>query len=189
MAEPDKFATLPNLGWWESRRWLPTHIISGFTAGATSALGIQITISGGKSGATRTPYTRGTTAEQRLKAFAEVQDGALMQLINRQLAGEKDYPVVASALGLAVGRLGIDFAAALYSMASGQLGKAEKSAHVFLRDGDEIWRTEAIGKRGKPGTKGEPIYVASYLLVDPYRTDNTSRAAWILHEESYPLLG
>jgi hypothetical protein len=188
MAEPDKFATLPNLGWFEPRRWLPTSIVSGFTVGSTSALGIQIAVSGGKTAAQRTPSTRGTTAEQKLRSFSERQDGALMELLNRQLAGERDFPAIGSALGAILGKLGIDFASALYSAANSLIGKTEKSAHVFVRDGDEIWRTEAIGKQGMLGTQGEPVYVATYLLVDPYRTNNRSRAAWILHEERYPLV-
>lgn len=185
MGDP-RFATLPNLGWFEPRRWMPTHIVNGLAFGASSTLGVTLTTSGGAAIAKMSATTRGTTAEQRLRAFVEPHDSAYMEIINRQLAGERDYPVVGKILGSVVGKLGIDLAGGLYSVASGALGGAESSAQVFVRDKDEIWRTEAIGKAGQIG-KTEPIYVLTYLLVDPYRS-SPARAAWILHEQRYPLV-
>jgi hypothetical protein len=133
-----------------------------------------------------TTATRGTTSESRLKAFDESRDRAYMESINRQLAGERDYPVVGKLLGAVVGKLGIDLAGALYSAASSLLGSSDTSAHVFVRDKDEIWRTEAIGLAGPQG-RATPTYVITYLLVDPFRSA-PARAAWILHEQRYPLV-
>jgi hypothetical protein len=49
----------------------------------------------------------------------------LIRSLNRQLAGEKDFPVVAKLLGAAIGKLGVDFPSLLYSTVSGQLNSTK----------------------------------------------------------------
>lgn len=186
MADP-RLNKLPNLGWFDSKRWLPTHIVAGLAQGAWSTIGVTLTIESGKPVAKLGPAIRGTSGSQKLRSFDEAKDSAFMLTLNRQLAGEKDYPMVGKILGTVVGKLGIDFASVLYSTANSVLGRAEKSLHVFVRDKDEIWRTEAIGKFGQPG-QAVPTYIMTYLLIDPFRSGDP-RSAWILHEQQYPLVG
>jgi hypothetical protein len=176
---------LPSLGWFQSGRWLPTNIVEGLAAGTPSGLGIGWNKSGGNWVANRTAATGSRTkSEQKLRTLREDKDGDMIRVLNRQLAGEKDFPVVSKILGAAIGKLGIDFASLLYSTVSGQLN-SKKSAHVFARDGDEIWRAEAVG-RVQVGSSMKPVYVVTLLLVDPFRSTPT-RAAWILHEQRFDL--
>jgi hypothetical protein len=123
-----------------------------------------------------------TRAEQKLRTFSEDRDRTLITSINRYLAGEKEHPVVAKVVGGVVGKLGIDYAAAVFSAVSGA-ASVQRSSYVFIRDQDELWRVELLGK-----AQGVPTYVASYLLVDPFRSIKT-RAAWVIHEQRFPLVG
>lgn len=179
---------LPDLGWFEPRRWLPTDLVAGITTGKSSALGIQFEYEAGTMVARRTPAVGPRTkADQLLKRFEEPKDCDFMNRLNRRLAGEIGYPVLAKALGGAIGKLGIDYATALFKAAQALAGATEKSGHVFFRDRDEIWRVEAIGRAGTDGSK-QPVYVTTLLLVDPFRSSPT-RGAWILHEQRYKLVG
>jgi hypothetical protein len=176
---------LPSLGWFQSGRWLPDSIVSGLCAGAQSGLGVALDRDGGSWIAKRTPATGARTkSEQKVRTLREDKDADMIRVLNRQLAGEKDFPVVSKLLGAAIGKLGIDFASMLYSTVSGQLN-SQKSSHIFARDGDEIWRAEAVG-RMQVGNTMKPVYVLTLLLVDPFRS-NPTRAAWILHEQRYDL--
>lgn len=176
---------LPGLGWFQSGRWLPSSIVGGLSGGTPSGLGIALDSVAGSWVAKRTATTgTRTRAEQKLRTLREDKDADMIRMLNRQLAGEKDFPVVSKILGAAIGKMGIDFASMLYSTVSGQLN-SRKSSHIFARDGDEIWRAEAVG-RAQIGSSMKPVYVVTLLLVDPFRS-NPTRAAWILHEQRYDL--
>jgi hypothetical protein len=82
---------------------MPTGFVAGFGVGVTSKLGIGMDISGGKTSAKLLPTTQGTAGMQRIKTYDEGRDGALMLSLNRQLAGEKDFPLVGTVISHLIG--------------------------------------------------------------------------------------
>ncbi|MDD9940215.1 MAG: hypothetical protein OXU20_04035 [Myxococcales bacterium] len=169
----------------DSGMHLPQAIVVGLTHGAPSALGVQLSIDGGRPSARRTPATgRRVRAEQKLQTFREASGGLIRQL-NMALGGAADYPVLGGLLGTAAG-LGAGGAGFIFAAAATVLSASRKSNRVFARDGDELWRVEEIGISAD-GSSREPTYVAAYFLIDPFRRPSATTKGWLLHEDRYQL--
>jgi len=101
--------------------------------------------------------------------------------LNTALLGGESYPVLTAVLGTVVG-----FASAgaglLFTVATTGLSLANTIQRVLARTGDEIWHVEEIGKVGN-----KAMYVSSYFIVDPYRSQ-TPNKGWLIHEEREEVL-
>ena len=104
----------------------------------------------------------------------------LLPLLNVELSGGQEYPVLTALLGAASGPVS-GGGALLFSAATVGIDIAKPDHRILARKGDEIWHVEEIGKVLQNG-RCVPVYVSSFFVVDPYRA-HFSPKGWLIHEE------
>lgn len=132
------------------------------------------------NGATSLTKAANIHHERRIRTFKDA-DASLINKLNTELLGGRDYPVLTFALGVAGGMVS-GGGSLLFSAATTALSLGKKAANALARTGDEIWRIEEIGKEGN-----EAVHVMAYMLVDPYRKQAPTKG-WLIHEERTPLV-
>lgn len=100
----------------------------------------------------------------------------IIKLLNKELSGGEDYPILTAALGTVAGIASFG-AGLIFTAATTAISTGKQTYGVLARPGDEVWHVEQIGKVGN-----KAVHVSSYLLGDPYR-GNTSCKGWLIHEE------
>jgi len=111
------------------------------------------------------------------------------KIINSSLGGYESYPmlefVCSTALGFAVAPLGVIGTAAtiVHGLASVSISYSDRtSQNVRARQGDELWQTEFLSRRGKKITYSYQLH-----LVDPYRRKAKLPYSWHIHEKRFEI--
>ena len=164
---------------------LPDSIITGLTKSLTQARYQLIRAIANPTGAGFiTVPTNGTASllsniqARRMLWTAKENDGFL-QMLNKELQGGEEYPILSAVVGEGVGFFPVVGTAMslLFSGVSAGVDLAKTSHTVIARAGDQVWQIEEIGK---VGTK--VVHVGSYWVVDPYRKQAPEKG-WLIHEQ------
>lgn len=127
---------------------------------------------------------QGQVSIRKVKTFLQGGNQYEINCLNAALLGGKDYPVLTAVLGTAAGVASFN-AGLLFTAATTAISLAKKNKRILARAGDEIWHSEEIGKI-RNGVAYKPIYVSSFLLVDPFRFSSHTKG-WLIHEERFEL--
>lgn len=122
---------------------------------------------------------------RKTKTLTTGAHGNLIQILNRELLGGQNYPILTTMLGGLAGMASVG-AGLVFSAAAAGLDAARPVHQVLVRDGDEVWHVEEIGKE-KNGSQQKPVYVSSFFIVDPYRRHSATKG-WLIHEDRYELI-
>jgi hypothetical protein len=118
--------------------------------------------------------------ERKVKTFSTGSEKVINSL-NKELLGGENYPILTTALGIAIGAAS-GGAGLLFTLATTGLSVGSTIQKVLARTGDEIWHIEEVGK-----SNGKAIYVSAYFIVDPFRKQTPGKG-WLIHEEREELL-
>lgn len=106
----------------------------------------------------------------------------ILNELNTALQGGTNYPILTAGLGVVAGV--VSFGAGLiFTVATTAISLHQTTSRVLARPGDKIIHVEEIGKE-RNGASYKPVYVSSFFLVDPFRTNgNSLTKGWLIHEE------
>lgn len=119
-------------------------------------------------------------SKRKVKTLGYGGSAHLLPLLNTELSGGQDYPVLTALLGAASGPIS-GGGALLFSAATVGIDMAKPDHRILARKGDEIWHVEEFGKASRNG-QDVPVYISSFFVVDPYRA-HFSPKGWLIHEE------
>ena len=124
-------------------------------------------------------------SKRKIRALGYGDATHLLPLLNKELSGGQNYPVLTAMLGAAAGPIS-GGGSLLFSAATTGIDLAKPEHRIIARKGDEIWHVEEFGKVTKDG-QVLPIYVSSFFIVDPYRAHFAPKG-WLIHEERNELV-
>jgi len=117
------------------------------------------------------------TASRRLMTFQAERSGVLTEMLNTELLGGEQYPILSFVLGTATGVNPL--AGFVFSVATTALSLNQTAQRILARRGDELWQVEQIGRTGR-----DVVHVGAYFLYDPFRNSAfRSGNGWLIHEE------
>jgi hypothetical protein len=103
-------------------------------------------------------------------------------MVNDALLGGNDYPVLTGVADILTGMVS-GGAGLAWTILSTAIATQRTIQRVLVREGDELWLTEFVGKV-KNGSSYEVHHAAYYWIVDPYRKiDKKVGYAVVVHED------
>jgi hypothetical protein len=119
-------------------------------------------------------------SEKRMVFAPEGPSGAGRHtaMVNDALMGGKEHPVLMGVFGLLIGKSS-PVSGLAWSIVTTALESQKTTHRVLVREGDELWQTELVGK------KGEVVYHSKmHWIVDPFRIINGKQGfAIVIHED------
>lgn len=176
-------ATLPPLSQ-SSGKWLPSYVVEGLKTGLGRSANPNelVQFRTGQNIRDQFYVIRPGVDASRTNAYRRfvMEFGgarvSYMRSLNRELLGGEDYPVTMALLGIATGAVSAG-AGALFSLATAVVSDAKPKQSIQVRDGDQLWQIEQLGK-----ANGEIIHSSCFVVVDPLRKEKNLIHSWVIHE-------
>ncbi len=130
-----------------------------------------------RDGAASLSKKENCSVRRKVRVLSE-HDQNKLSVLNDALLGERSYPILMAALGIAAGT--VAGAGLIFTATTTALSYANTAQRILARAGDEIWHVEEIGREGD-----KPVYVSAFFIQDPYRagTPRAPAKGWLIHEE------